>query len=714
MINEIRYQNMKGHSTVQALSGKDIFIGPNGSGKTTRIQALGLSILGYIPGNGKSTAETFKMATGDEMTVGLSLKEFDFERCFKKVEKRDAKTGKPSVTISESLTVSPGQGEKTDTQKKARIMAEVGNFPVALDFAELLSLSDNKRRDFIYSLSLISSDQWTKDTIQRYLSENLLSMELEINNPEQYKVFNEVIKDTMAKYPDSYDIHSGLQAMIDWTASQKSFWESKRKDAQGAVRSIADAKNQLAETDRNIAEAKKELDDLQDQLVGYEKQLSKDTERKRINENRQNRIKELRQQIGTFKSQEVNTDTTDIYAQIDKIKAMLKPAPVVGTNIVEINDKISEIREQIDAISRSYQDMNTEKKILESKVQSLKNATSKIGGIKGRCVIHSLITCPKDFEGFDKFVDETAAQCKEDILVKDKALEVLRTKGSELEQNVKELESQREELTNSLHRTMEYNRNIENEIIALEREKDNIETAIERRDNQLNLLEGELKRLMAEPVDAAAPVDILEKQIAGVRERISTLKLLVQEKEKAKQTILLLQQSMIDNKVAEYKAVGFKAVQEALGPKGVQGELVKEILGPIQGDIHSNLIAMGFDHEPYFDTESDTGKEVFQFGWINEKGHKVNFDALSTGQQTIYFAAMMMTILDRAKPRVKILAIDNLNQLDSINLQLAIDGLGQLAGRVDNIILAGAVECDFKADGWNVVSLGQKVVAKSA
>ena len=714
MINEIRYQNMKGHSTVQALSGKDIFIGPNGSGKTTRIQALGLAILGYIPGNGKTAAETFKMATGDEMTVGLKLKGFEFDRCFKKVEKRESKSGKSSVTITESVTVSPGQGEKTDTQKKARIMAEVGNFPVALDFAELLSLSDNKRRDFIYSLSPISSDQWTKDTIMKYLSDNLLSMELEINNPEQYKVFCEVIQDTMVKYPDSYDIHSGLQSMIDWTANQKSFWESKRKDAQGAVRSISDAKNQLVETDRNIAEAKKELDDLQDQLVGYEKQLSKDTERKRINENRQNRIKELRQQIETFKFKEINTDTTDIYAQINKMKVMLKPVPVVGTNIVEINDKISEIREQIDAISRSYQDMNTEKKILESKVQSLKDATSKVGGIKGRCVIHSLITCPKDFEGFDKFVAETAAQYKEDILVKDKALEVLRTKDSELKQNIKELEFKKEELTNSLHRTMEYNRNIENEIIALEREKDNIETAIERRDNQLNLLEGELKRLMAEPVDAAAPVDILEKQIAGVRERISTLKLLVQEKEKAKQTILLLQQSMIDNKVAEYKAVGFKAVQEALGPKGVQGELVKEILGPIQGDIHSNLIAMGFDHEPYFETESDTGKEVFQFGWINEKGHKVNFDALSTGQQTIYFAAMMMTILDRAQPKVKILAIDNLNHLDSVNLQLAIDGLGQLAGRVDNIILAGAVECDFKADGWNVVSLGQKVVAKSA
>lgn len=705
---------MKGHSTVQALSGKDIFIGPNGSGKTTRIQALGLAILGYIPGNGKTAAETFKMATGDEMTVGLKLKGFEFDRCFKKVEKRESKSGKSSVTITESVTVSPGQGEKTDTQKKARIMAEVGNFPVALDFAELLSLSDNKRRDFIYSLSPISSDQWTKDTIMKYLSDNLLSMELEINNPEQYKVFCEVIQDTMVKYPDSYDIHSGLQSMIDWTANQKSFWESKRKDAQGAVRSISDAKNQLVETDRNIAEAKKELDDLQDQLVGYEKQLSKDTERKRINENRQNRIKELRQQIETFKFKEINTDTTDIYAQINKMKVMLKPVPVVGTNIVEINDKISEIREQIDAISRSYQDMNTEKKILESKVQSLKDATSKVGGIKGRCVIHSLITCPKDFEGFDKFVAETAAQYKEDILVKDKALEVLRTKDSELKQNIKELEFKKEELTNSLHRTMEYNRNIENEIIALEREKDNIETAIERRDNQLNLLEGELKRLMAEPVDAAAPVDILEKQIAGVRERISTLKLLVQEKEKAKQTILLLQQSMIDNKVAEYKAVGFKAVQEALGPKGVQGELVKEILGPIQGDIHSNLIAMGFDHEPYFETESDTGKEVFQFGWINEKGHKVNFDALSTGQQTIYFAAMMMTILDRAQPKVKILAIDNLNHLDSVNLQLAIDGLGQLAGRVDNIILAGAVECDFKADGWNVVSLGQKVVAKSA
>lgn len=162
---------------------------------------------------------------------------------------------------------------------------------------------------------------------------------------------------------------------------------------------------------------------------------------------------------------------------------------------------------------------------------------------------------------------------------------------------------------------------------------------------------------------------------------------------------------MIENRKSELNAICLKEIYEKLGPKGVQGELVKEILEPIRADIENNLGLMGFNFKPFFQTESETGKEIFQFGWINEKNHEVNFDALSTGQQTVFLAAMMVTIIDRAEPKTRILLMDNLNHLDRVNFQMLVDGLSKVKDKLDNIILAGAIEFDFKAEGWMVWDL---------
>ena len=173
---EIYFTNFKGQTARQPLTGKDLFIGRNGSGKTTRIQALSLAMLGHVPENGKKAQETFKLATGEDMTAGMKLDSgFDFARTLTRNVKTDKKTGATSVTISESVNVLPGKGEKNDTQKKARISAEVGDFAVMLDIDEFLKLSDAKRRDFFYSLSPISTDSWSKEQIKVHLSGTMLT-----------------------------------------------------------------------------------------------------------------------------------------------------------------------------------------------------------------------------------------------------------------------------------------------------------------------------------------------------------------------------------------------------------------------------------------------------------------------------------------------------------------------------------------------------------
>jgi len=705
LINSIEMKNVKGQTCNQPLTGMDIFVGRNGVGKTTRVQSLGTAIMGYVPGAGKRAEDTFKLSTNGVMTVGLQTDHFKFSRTFTKKESEDSKTGAKKVTVAESILVSPGKGEKNDTAKKARILDEIGSFPVMLDFSEFLGLSDAKRRDFVYSLSPITSSTWTREDVEKYIADQLLTTEIGANNPDRYNANKEIISMAMAEYPQEADIHAGLQSMLDWTSAQSSYWNSKQKDAQGAVRQIAEKKNELEETDRNIVQAKAELEQLQQQLITVEKQISTGVEKKKSSDRRTVKITELQSTIKGLEEIPVSSDTAVLDAQIKELQGQITPPVDNEAETAEIKKRLSQIKKQLKEKTDKRTGFNSQITIIKTQINTLVQAISKTGELAGKCTIHQQIACPKSWDGLDAFVNRKKSEGEakvSDLTVK---IEELNVQIKALETESETLEDKREEAVLQAQKANNLNAVKQSNINTLEREKNKVLADAEKYTNQLNMHKTELINLMNEPADAFAPVDIQEKQAEGIRSRIAELKQSVSEKEKAKQTILLLQQSMIENTKAEYMSLGLKSLSQALGPKGIQGELVKEILEPIRSDIGGNLQLMGFNQTPFFQTESDTGKEIFQFGWTNEKGYRVNFDALSTGQQTVFLAAMMVTILDRANPKLKILVMDDLNHLDRHNFQMLISGLSKLAGKLDNIILAGAIEFTFEADGWQVWDL---------
>jgi exonuclease SbcC len=134
---------------------------------------------------------------------------------------------------------------------------------------------------------------------------------------------------------------------------------------------------------------------------------------------------------------------------------------------------------------------------------------------------------------------------------------------------------------------------------------------------------------------------------------------------------------------------------------------VKETLEPIQKDIQENLKLMGIQNEFYFRTESERGKEIFQFGWKDIFGDRRNFDALSTGQQMILLIAMMTTFIEKANPNIKVLAIDNIENLDKLNFDKVIKGLNEIENKLDNIILSGVIDVE-DIEGFKVWNLSQK------
>ncbi len=719
-IIELTLKDFKAQNVVQPLTGRDIFIGPNGSGKSSRIDSLAISLLGYCPKKGKTLADTFKYAVGNEMVVGMALDTgFKFTRSLIKKTKTNVKNGATEVKINQSYTMEPSKGEKTDTQKAARITEECGNFPMMLDFNEFLQLSDTKRREFIYNLSPFTSQKGKAD-VENHLRKELLNDELEASNTEAYNIMEQLIKDCLKQYPEGVSIQDGLSLQLDWAKSQQSSWNEEKKKAESAVQKLADIKNQLKETDRNIAINKEEMEKFQESLVRSEATLAADTEKKKANVRRAERIGQITGLIQSvhekFNSLQPNTD--DIDARIKEMQATIASVdfrPEIDQHI----KKQQQLNSLLNNVMAKKQGLYKTKGELEGQIKTLTVTVNNVKGIKtvtdpqshekvNVCVMHHLIKCTKDFTPFLGHMEKQLAEAHSALQLKSVELASIEEKEAEINSQLQLIQQEIAKVNARTAETGKSNENARTTINNLERQKNKLITQRQGLEKELTLYKDELNRLQSEPPEEITPSEILEKQVAGLRFNINSLKQKISDQEQAKTTLANLRSSMVDGKDANIKYECCKMLADALGPKGLQGQLVAEVLNPIQEEIQDNLGLMGIENKFYFQTKSDTGKEVFQFGWINDKGHYVNFDVLSTGQQMTLLIAIMVTLLDRANPPLKVLSIDDIEHLHpEKNFYDVISGLNAISHKLDNIILSGARYVDpTKLPGWKVWDLG--------
>ncbi|MEN1968986.1 hypothetical protein WMZ97_13045 [Lentibacillus sp. N15] len=698
-IKKVVIENVKGTSVKQELTGADIFVGSNGIGKSTRIEALGTALLGYVPGAGKTPSETFKLSSdNDSMKVGLELDEFNFIRTFSRNERKKKGTGETEVGFSEAVNVSPSKGEKTNTKKKARIEQEVGSFPVMLDFEQFLGLSDSKRRDFIYSLSS-NNDSWNKERLQHFLEDELLTTEIEVNDPDYYETLQEIINESLEQFPDSFSFEDGLTALSDYIDDQLKYWNKNKKDTEGAVRSLADLKNQERETDRNARQNKDELKKLREKHMDLKEQLAKDTVKKQAHDKKMARMETLKSEISKLRSAPKHSNE-EFEKQVVELQEKMKDVPESNSaNYMEEADCLSKQSEQAKQEAWNFK---SEYQKLESRRDQIQSTVNTINENKGVCVIQKQISCHKDFTPYVEHATKQIAEL-------DGRMNELESQGIKKQEESqkfqdeaqkKRLEAQKD--NNQFREVVNFNKQVTDQINAIKEEISANNRKNENLQNNIDQLEKELTELENEPVDAIAPLDVLEKQQSSVAAQISELEEKVQEQEKVKNKLQTLRQTMFEGKKAAMKADSYKDIKAQLGANGVRGLIVKEQLEPIKKDIEANLKIMGIDYEVFFQTTSDSGQEVFQFGWIKER--KTNFDSLSTGEKLIYLIAFMVTILERANPELKVLAIDNIENLDKGNFKNALEGLIKLSDKLDNIILAGVVDAP-NVDGWKVWDL---------
>jgi DNA repair exonuclease SbcCD ATPase subunit len=710
MIKAIRIKDIKDKTLTQKLTGKDIFIGPNGSGKSTIQQAIGFSMLGYAPGEGKKIQETFELSSGDEMSAGLQTDNFSFDRVIKRTSKLNG-DGTNDIKYSESLTVSPNKGEKTIAQLEARIASEIGSFPMVFDFALFTELSDAKKRDHMYSLSPITNDSWDKARVSEHLNKTLLTEVLKANTPEVYEATQELIADCMEMWPSDYDLTSGLQAVIAWVDSQQKDWNKKKSDATGAVRELNDMKNQLEETDRDIVAKKRELQKLRNDHTDVHGQITAGREIKRQWDSKQERINDLKTGIEQLIELLSVPDETDYEVQVNAIKEKINQTDIANESD-EIQKQINVIRFNKDENQAAINKIDQETNVLQNEIHTyetvLKNIKAK--GI-GSCVLDNNIACDKDFSGFIHFATDNGAKINAKILILSEERKVLVDAGKALYAQSDELETKKRSLHNTFLEESKKNELLRNQIDDIRKFE---QQALQGRQNKVNnqaSLQEELNRLVGEKMPAFAPLDLLEPQFEALTNQITEAEGVLEEKEKAKITLSNKQAAILSASKAQYYFTGCKKISEALGAKGIQGELVKSILGPIEAAVNENLQLMGINYPAYFSTESETGKEVFRFGWI--KGERqINFNVLSKGEKLMFLSAFLVTLLERANPSLKVLALDEIQNLDKTNFINVLNGLSALSHKLDNIIIAGVVD-PMEIEGWTFWDLTPQTTGDS-
>lgn len=702
MIKRITMENMKGTTAVQELTGRDIILGRNGAGKTTRMQAIGLAMNGYVPGKGKTAADTFKMASDNTMKVGLETETFEMERGFAKTSKMK-KDGEVEVKISQALYISPSAGESTNAQKEQRIRDELGDFPVMMDFGAFIAMSDSKKRDFIYALSG-SQTTWDRFRIEQELMDGACA-DYTIN-PEYSEVCEKNIEATMKQYKEGIDVQAGLLGMSEYAKDQLKYWKKEKTNSEGAARKLTELKNKGQQTDRDLAENEKKLQELEARKEAIVKQIAEAEAQNRIHAQKQAELQKVLEEIATL-SEAPNAERI---AELEEAIA-LKEETLTQTSEKPFEDREKELTDA--RAERENARKETEAKLkeaeravitIDAEIKSNTDMLKRIENMNGCCAFSPNLPCNQDFSDFIQKTNDILDSAYD---TKDEAEEKMRNLGEEynsIVQDIKNIDTMKSDLQEDLKA---YRKSMDAIREQLEGAKDELaslkgrEPALEAKKEQKAVIEAEIEK------NPLIDLTAMEEDKNLVSGQMTKLRGIVDEQKKFRNDLLNIKANVIDSKTAEFQVLSWKRIVDTIGQNGIKGKMVKEMLDPMKEEIDKKIKAIGIAQEMYFETESDTGREVFSFGFEDSTtGVRRPFEALSTGEQLIFMIVIMTTMIERANPPVKLLAIDNINDLDSHNLSIVLHGLNTAGQGMDNIILSGVAEpSEEDTEGWTVWKL---------
>ncbi len=701
-IVSIAAKNVKGLEIDEKLTGREIYLGPNGCGKSARLESMIYGLHGCLPWLGKTEGSTFQLASDEFMVVNLACDDgFFFGRTIRRrvTNKRD---GTKSYSYKTQLSVFPDEGESNDSERARRILAKIGDFPVMFDLNEFLGMSNEKKRGFIFSLSSPESHGWTKDRV----FEHLLGHGVDCNQ----KLHSEGRTVTTLWF-DGKSITDNMSAISSAVNAFMRDAKAVKKHKDAAKVEIIKMRQEISEdATRSVTEIDEKLDELFKERQKIHEEVVRAEESKKSHSLLVARLEEIRvakaNQDSPIDVSDLEKEFKDLEARLDNLLGESEELLVMAK---DLQNKREELMAQKSACDRALVQVDR-----RTQIQELIDTIDKVGCpfLKEQCetdLTEYKKVLEKQWQENDKEIKEKYRPERDAIIVEIGKVQAKVTAGQDRNKAMKKQHA-------DLQREV---RDKRTQLFDLVRANDASKIKAESLDNE----ESSANKMLRESTPGS-DVTVQKRTIEGYDHQIAELK---EEKKKAegvRSIMINFENANVAATEAEERVEELTKVAYAFSPSGIQSAIMEDVIGPVTSTINGLLKFIpsedGTEYQVKVNLFDMNGKETFEI--VRPVGdYEIPYHSLSGGQQILFGTALVVALVLLANPNTKVLCIEAA-ELDSDNFFRLLTALQNLGKDIDNILIASCNDevthklvTHVKGDStgvmadigdWNVVQLG--------
>lgn len=652
--------------------------GPNGSGKTAIVQAVKLALLGYAPDVGRQLQAT-RQLIDEELglaEVGLSFDSgFGIRRVF---------------GASSETQVMPSKGEATGRACQARIDEETGGLLVSLDLATFLELSDEKRREWLFE---------HLPAAEGVLDWKLFATWTDAEESPLGDVVRTLWTQTVERAPHPV---AGLSAAIE-VAHRDRLEADRQRQAQAKVVERGDEELRS----RDVPEAV-----YPEELVELERTLA--SLNQRIGEARAGR-----EAVEAIDARIARTERKreELVGQIEAVDASLAAAKDVVSELEFARDLGATregLEEELLTNDAELAQIREDRAEAVERAGPLREAAALVRG--RRAEVERFGACPY-----------AALGCDLDI-------------GSERDRILEELDDELERVLADCQLEVDTLARIEVELARVLEERERIEAEL-RAGESVKAEEAKARdavgTLAARRRELEERIELVAEELVGARDERETLKSDDGARElydardaaeseraalRAREAARIRHDTTVESHEREKRRLETMAAKaEALKELDgnllrLRGHVIAEMVGPLEAEAVALLARMDPAKTFRFVHERE-GRAILDFGF-EEDGKLRLYAAASKGERVMLTVAFLGAVLSILAPPMRLLVIDDVEQLDMERRRGLLGALTSMGEHWDAVIVAGACRLDIDIDSalagaarWTVVDLAAPVAA---
>ncbi len=666
-VTKISVHGLKNQDAEYHLGPVSIFTGPNGSGKTSILQAVRFAVLGHDPSLGKAAEKIAPLMAADEMAVRLTA-EKDGGAKLSVTRTLTNKGGK----LSHGVRVLPSDGEEKLAHLQARVAQELGGFVPVFDLGELLGLSPDKRRAFLFALAseagtLKAADlrAMACDRIPQGCSDEVQAAAVALVD----KFLG------LASRDGAETAHDVIERVVAALKAEESALNAERKHKHASLQGLTDELAGLPAVAGSLDTVLQDVEALNAQIGAATTEL----------EGSRARLAEYRRAVA--RKQEIErarrTAAEDVSGRLAEIQASLAEQRERLTAQISGAEQCKLAVDEMDGLLLTARDREASAKSALAAAQAEREGGERLLKALGTCEMEGDPRCcltqrrvrlagkAQDIEAMTAEIQAAVGDRRQMVENREGALKALKTAEAEVERWRAQTD-------------------------ALGRDVGGLEKTLAARAASLQRL-GEEEAGLA-PVLEAAPVidlEVLEQHLKGVQATRAQKQSAIVAITRREAIEKALQGARAALAQADVSAESLKAVKVAVGPKGLQGEAARVTIEPLIQAANQVLGQLPAGKALGVRTLSERGDEVLDIGWERD-GKLIPFETLSGGERIQFAAALAVGLHDLKPLPLRVLLVDDLQSVDAANRVPFVRALAAMVehGKLDNVVLASVEPVD--------------------